>query len=296
MVGLGAVGGLVAGALQKAGHHVSALTSPDHRHALADRGYTVYSPRFGDFRVNPIVLERLEIPCDTIFICVKAYRLERALRAIDAGRIGDATVVPLLNGLEHMAVLRGLFEPSRVLAGSIGRIETKRAAFDVVIHSNPDARVWLAGLPEAAGRVEAVASLLRSARFDVDIVADESTLLWGKLVRLAPLACLTAASGLTLGEVRSAEPWRSALEEAVAETVAAARAHGVELSVDAMLELIAGLPGHISTSMARDIEAGRPSELDAIAGAVRRAAADVGLTCPTLEAMAERAAGVRATS
>jgi 2-dehydropantoate 2-reductase len=201
-------------------------------------------------------------------------------------------VVPLLNGVEHMALLRHSFEPSRVVAGSIGRIEVKRTAFDVVLHTNPEAWIGLAAAPPAAARAEAVARLLRAAGFEVDLAADEPTLLWGKLVRLAPLACLTAASQLTLGEVRRREPWASLLQAAVAEVAAVARAHGARVSADEALSKIAALPGHISTSLARDIAAGGESELDAIAGAVRRAAAAAGLACPTVDALHARLGGL----
>jgi 2-dehydropantoate 2-reductase len=107
--------------------------------------------------------------------------------------------------------------------------------------------------------------------------------MWSKLVRLGPLALTTSASERPIGYVRTDPQWRKALQKVIAETVAVANADGARIDPAVPLgELDADHPT-LSSSMQRDIAAGRPPELDAIPGAVLRAARKHGLECPTVE-------------
>jgi 2-dehydropantoate 2-reductase len=102
-------------------------------------------------------------------------------------------------------------------------------------------------------------------------------------VRLAPLAAATAITQRTLGELRSDADWRSTLETAVAEACAVAAMDGVTLNEAAPWEILDAMPASVTTSTARDAAAGRPTELDAILGAVVRAARRLGVATPTLD-------------
>jgi 2-dehydropantoate 2-reductase len=114
--------------------------------------------------------------------------------------------------------------------------------------------------------------------------------LWSKLVRLVALACTTSASGRTIGFIRSDPEWRSTLEACINEAAAVADAEGARVDPRATLaELDEAHPG-LGSSMQRDIAAGREPELDAIAGAVRRAAKRRGIECPTLARLTEQIA------
>jgi 2-dehydropantoate 2-reductase len=86
-----------------------------------------------------------------------------------------------------------------------------------------------------------------------------------------------------IGELRSDPEWRRRLQEAIAETCRVAAADGVDLSAEAEWEIIASMPPLLTSSTARDIAAGRPSELDAITGAAVRAGYRVGVATPQLE-------------
>jgi 2-dehydropantoate 2-reductase len=83
---------------------------------------------------------------------------------------------------------------------------------------------------------------------------------------------------------------RSALERAIAETVAVANADGARLEASDTLAELEQAHAELGSSMQRDIAAGREPELDAIAGAVLRAGARHGLRCPTVQWLAERVA------
>jgi len=107
--------------------------------------------------------------------------------------------------------------------------------------------------------------------------------MWSKLVRLNALACTTSAYDKLLGEIRSTPELRADLVAAIEEACAVGRADGAH-DVDPAVALAELDAAHdtLGTSMQRDIAAGREPELDAIPGAVLRAAARRGLRCPTI--------------
>ena len=114
----------------------------------------------------------------------------------------------------------------------------------------------------------------------------EAQALWSKLVRLNALALTTSASDRAIGFIRSDPHWREQLEGAIDEAVAAARAEGAELTRDTPLGELLEAHAELGSSMQRDIAAGRPPELDAIAGSVLRAGERNGLAMPTITRLA----------
>jgi 2-dehydropantoate 2-reductase len=118
----------------------------------------------------------------------------------------------------------------------------------------------------------------------------EARILWGKLVRLNTLACMTAAYDAPLGAIRSDPARWAELEACVREGAAVARAEGAEIDPAVVFGEFEAIHDGFGTSMQRDVAAGREPELDAIAGAVLRAGARHGIACPTIAALAARVA------
>ena len=113
-------------------------------------------------------------------------------------------------------------------------------------------------------------------------------MLWSKLTRLNALALTTSASDRPIGFIRADPRWRSALEGAVRETAAAANAEGAGLAPADTLAELDRAHADLGSSMQRDIAAGREPELDAIAGAVIRAADRHGLEHPVTTWLRDR--------
>ena len=126
---------------------------------------------------------------------VKAPQLEAALELAQVERVGDATVVPLLNGVDHVPVLRAQYE--NVLAASIV-VESERIEPGLVRHLR-GTRVALA----PGERRDAIADELRATGLDVAYAPDDATVLWGKLALIAPLALTTTALGAPVGTVEA---------------------------------------------------------------------------------------------
>jgi 2-dehydropantoate 2-reductase len=275
VLGPGGVGGLVAGALARAGTDVTVVAREGTAAAIASGGLHIESVRLGRFTVHPPAVAELEVPVDVLIVAVKAPQLDASLGRI---RGEPRLVVPLLNGFEHLAVLRERFGAARVPAGAI-RIVAQRTAPGHVAHTSANFRIELAP-PDPD--VSALAHVLRAAELPTAVRSSEAEVLWSKLCRLNALALTTGASGLTIGEVRGHPRWRLLLEGAVDETAAVARAEGAAIDDHVVLEDLAELSADARSSLALDVEAGGETELDAIGGAVLRAAARHGLAAPTV--------------
>jgi 2-dehydropantoate 2-reductase len=283
VLGPGGVGGLIAAALARAGSDVVVVARGDSAEAIARDGIAVSSVVLGDFGARPRAPARLDEPVDALLVATKATGLEAALDRVDAT---PGLVVPLLNGLDHFAVLRERF-PDRVAAGTI-LVESTRTAPGRIDQTSRFLQVELAADDERLrAPLEALRALLDGAGIPARIGESEAQVVWSKLVRLNALACATAAYGVPLGSILADPDRRSKLEAAVAETAAVARAEGAEVDPDAALAELHEAHPELVSSLARDVAAGRDSELDAIPGSVLRAAARHGLECPTVAELAE---------
>jgi 2-dehydropantoate 2-reductase len=231
------------------------------------------------------VVEQLARPVDLLLVTVKAPVLEDAIERIDPAAVNGAVVVPLLNGLEHMDVLRARFG-DRVVAGSISHFQAYRAGRVQIVEATASPVVTIASERLSSSEVEQAADMLRRARIDVRVGQNEKRVLWHKVARIAPLAAATAVTGRTVGELRDDPVWRPKLELAIAEACAVADADGVSLRPSSQWTIIDDMADETKPSAARDVAAGRRSELDAILGAVLRVAERHDVPCPTLTELA----------
>jgi 2-dehydropantoate 2-reductase len=285
VLGPGGVGGLVAGALDRAGTPVVVVARESTAELIAERGLRVSSVRLGDFLAHPRALARLEEPVDALVVATKATGLREALdRIADRPSSGPpGLVLPLLNGLDHLAPLRERFGAQAVVAGTI-RVEADRPQAGVVVHTSQFLRIDMASrYPEARPRMEALAAALKEAGIPARVEGSEPQVMWGKLVRLNALACTTSAFDKLLGEILSTPELRGELVGAIEEGCAVAAADGAHIDAADPLGELSAAHATLGSSMQRDIAAGRPPELDAIPGAVLRAAARHGVPCPTIE-------------
>ena len=292
VLGPGGVGGFVAAALARAGERVIVVAHEQTAAIIERDGIHVQSVRLGEFSATPAASPTLQQPVDALIVATKATTLTRALERIQTD---PPLVVPLLNGLDHIGVLRGRFGAERVAAGTI-RIDSARTAPGEIVQSSPFLRVDLAadsGALDAA--LKHFAATLERAGIPAEIGSSEVQILWSKLVRLNALACTTSATGRAVGFIRSDPEWRAALEACIVEGAAVARAEGADVDARARIAELDEAHAELESSMQQDIAAGREPELDAIPGAVLRAAQRHGLQCPTIERLrAEIAARIDA--
>ena len=276
ILGAGGVGGFVGGALARAGYEVVLLLRAETlaRHPPRLR---VESVALGEFEVEVATTSLLDRDVDALWVTSKAGQLEAALEHAPADRVGGAAVVPLLNGVDHIAVLRARYE--HVLPAVI-YVESERIEPGLVRQPTPFARVVVAPGPRQAE----IADDLRRAGFEVALASDELTLLWQKLALLAPLALTTTARGAPVGVVQDDPDWNARLLASHDEAAAVALAEGARIDAPTLRGTLLGFSGgEMRTSMQKDFDAHRPLELDAIAGQIVRGGQRHRLATPTTE-------------
>jgi 2-dehydropantoate 2-reductase len=219
----------------------------------------------------------LDREVDVLWVTPKAAQLEAALELAPADRVGDAAVVPLLNGVDHVVMLRARYD--QVLA-AVFYGESERLEPGLVRQRTSFARVVVG----PGARQDGIADELRRAGLDVALASDELTLLWEKLALLAPLALTTTARGAPVGVVQADPDWKVRLLGSHDEAAAVALAEGARIDSPTLRStLLEFSGGEMRTSMQKDFDAHRPLELDAIAGPILRGGQRHRIATPTTE-------------
>ena len=280
VLGAGGVGALLAAALSRSGVDVVVLMRESTLSRYPGR-FVVESAVLGSFSADVPATSQLDREVDVVWVTVKSIGLEAALSLAPADRVGGSVVIPLLNGVDHLGVLRERYP--KVVAGAL-RAETERVDDGRIVQRSPFVRIDLVGEEDVARDVLA-------SGIDCRSVEDEVTLLWQKLAFLAPLALATTAAEAPLGAIRDTDLYR----QAQGETVAVALAEGAGFDEQALAQLVRAASDEMRSSMQRDLAAGHVLELDAIAGPVLRGGRRHGIdTAATQALVAQVDAHVRA--
>ncbi|MFJ6082338.1 ketopantoate reductase family protein [Streptomyces sp. NPDC092369] len=277
VLGPGGIGGLLAGLLARAGHRVICLAGDTTAQTLRTDGIRVRSGLYGDFTARVEADAVLREPVDVCLVAVKHTALDAALERVPPAALGDALLVPFLNGVEHPAALRARYR-RELVAPAVIRAESTRPAPGLIELGSPFAEIDLTGDPVPRERLDTLARTLNTAGPTTRVLDDETATLWAKMSFLAPFALLTTRYALPLGEVRTRH--RAELTALVEETAAVSRACGGPSDPAQSLARYDAFPPGTKSSMQRDAEAGRPLELDAIGGALLRAAQRHGVGVP----------------
>lgn len=287
--GTGAVGGYYGGRLAHAGQDVTFIARGAHLTAIRETGLRVDSIQ-GDFLVHPA--KATDDPhsigtADLVVIAVKAWQLDDAIEQMKP-LIGDnTTILPLLNGMEHMDKLLAAFDRSHVLGG-LCRISAHVAAPGHIRHVGVQPYIAFGELDNSkSARVEAVHQMFAALKdILVEVPADIHVTMWEKFIFISGTSGVGAYTRQPIGEYRVIPEARQMLIDAMNETAAVARARGVQVpasTVDDTMKRIDNLPHAMLASMQKDMMEGRPSELNEQTGAVIRMGKAAGVPTPTHE-------------
>jgi 2-dehydropantoate 2-reductase len=267
VLGPGGVGGLIGAALARAGQPVTLITR--------EPGYptrvSVESDKLGGFEAEVATTTRLEAPVDVLWVTTKATQLEAALPSAPAPMV-EGTVTPLLNGADHVARLRELYRA--VTPGTI-RVEAEKLGPGRFVQRGGFITVELAGVMAAD-----IAAELEAAGIEARVAEDELSMLWRKLVLLAPLALTTTATMRSIGGVRDDPRWRERLLGVLDEACEVAAALGARIDLEQSRGSLLAMPDFMRSSMQKDKELERPLELEAIAGPIVRGGREHGIPTP----------------
>ena len=284
--GTGGVGGYFGGRLAQAGEDVTFIARGEHLRAIRTNGLKVDSSS-GDFVVYPAqatddVRELGET--DLVIPGVKAWQVPDAARAIKPVVGPNTTVVPLQNGVEAVPQLVAELGPDSVIGG-LCRIVSYVVAPGHIRHAGFTPTIIIGELDNRRSeRIEKIAQVFRHAGLDTTIAPDIQVALWTKFLFIASFSGVGAVADAPAGVLRSDPKWRAQMQSAMEEIYALAHARGVKLPPDSVANVMAAvdaLPEDATSSMQRDIAAGKPSELESQNGAVVRMARDARLDVPT---------------
>ncbi len=273
ILGAGAIGGLVGTALGSLGEDITVIVRPG---TLASFPASLLLERpSGSLTVPVKAVAALTKPVDVLWIATKTYQLQTALETVKAS---PGCVVPLLNGVDHIAVLRTRFGKDRVVPATIA-VEAEKLASGRFIQRSPFVRLNLAsgGEPLLGDIIRRLSDL----GFTCQFIQNEQTLLWGKLCFLAPLALMSSASGMSVGEFSADALWKQKLRLALAEACAVAKASGAQVDALQIQAVFDSVPPGMRSSMQKDLAAGRQLELDAIGGPIVRGGERYGIDVST---------------
>ncbi len=283
--GVGGAGGYVGARLAQAGEEIGWIARGAQLDALRSRGLRVESVH-GDFTLGPLraTADPAEVGrVDAVILGVKVWQIRDAARAMGPLIGPDTCVLPLQNGVEAADDLRSVLGPGPPLGG-VAKILSFLVAPGHIRHVGGPSSIALAELDDRPSeRVERLRATLRAAGIVVEVPTSIQPAIWEKFLFVASLGGVGSVSRAPIGIVRSVPQTRALLEEAMREIRDLAQARGVRLADDVVarsLALVDEQPAEGTTSLQRDLAAGRRSELEWWSGAVARLGAESRVPAP----------------
>lgn len=283
--GAGGVGAYFGARLAEAGVELAIVARGAHLAAIRAEGLRVDSV-LGDMRVRPSVASDAASdvgPVDVVLLGVKTWQLGAALPALRALIGADTLIVPLQNGVEAVDELVRAFGTQHVAGGVCG-------GFCFIVgpgHVRHIGGATFIKFGELDGRrtprVAALERAFERANVEAHVPGDIRAALWEKLMLVVPFGGLGAVTRAPIGVLMTEPGTRELLERGMREIEAVGRASGVSLAADIVprtLGVLAGVTPSGTSSLQRDIAAGKRSELDEWTGAVVRLGRRVGVPTP----------------
>jgi 2-dehydropantoate 2-reductase len=285
VLGAGAVGGYYGGQLARIGHDVTCFARGANLAALREHGLELRTPE-GVFRPHVAATDRIEElkPADFAILAVKSYSLTAIAPAVRHVAEQGAAIAPFLNGVETAEQLWALGVPRAAVIGGLTTISVARVQPGVVERRGS---LQIVVLGEFAGRATERVTAFAAALWEAGVEARTSDRivveLWQKFAFITTLAAACGLARSPVGPLRTSVLGRRLFERAVSEVIQVAQARGIPLpehEAARVLALIDGLPPGMRPSFLLDLEAGGPTELDILSGAVSRFADQAGVATP----------------
>lgn len=287
IMGPGGVGGYYGGLLSQKGQEVIFIARGAHLQAICEKGLHVKSVH-GDFLVSPARAtdDPAEVgPVDLILFTTKTYHTDVAAQAIKPMVGQETVVVPLQNGIDAAERI-GAYVGREHLVGGVTWLSAAIEAPGVIGQYSQFRRIVLGEFDgKMTARLKMIYETLQATGITVEMSDNILKVLWTKFVFISSASALGSLTRATIGEYRHVPETRDVLTEALREVVAVAQARGVKLEgdlVDKTLEFIDNAATDMKTSMQRDVEAGRPSELESMIGVVPRLGRQIGVSTPVM--------------
>jgi len=287
IVGAGALGGLVGAQLTAGGEDVTLIEINEARtRMLNETGLYVAEGNKGEMCVPVKVATNVaNLPvADLVFISVKSYQTEAALRS-SLPIIGpDTFILSMQNGIGNTETMAKIVDPRQILSG---------ITYHSIQHVGPNRIRYRPGIKpiqiapyegETTDKIRAVGDMFRNSGLDTEVADQIDDVIWQKLLHNAVVNPVSALTGLTCRELLDDPHLQSFMRDLCLEIIAVMKAHGVPIvnEEDPYAPVIASQKalGKNRPSMWQDLARSYRTEVDAINGAVVREAEKLGLDAP----------------
>ncbi len=285
IVGAGGIGSYYAGTLSRAGHRGHLMARGEHLDVMRSRGLEVRTPD-SSFTARPEVSDDggIVANCEYVLVSVKSYSLSEVGPSLVGAAKNGATIVPLLNGADVAERLEALGVPSASIVGGIIHASLVRSEPGVVIRKSPGDRVTVGEFDRSASArtrkiVDAFSGAGSTAAVSDDITRD----IWRKFALIVPMGIACGLARRPMGPVLATESGRKLVANSLHEVALVARAAAGTLD-DAeeskVRDDLFAIGPAIKPSFLLDLERGGPTELDLLAGTVRRIGRQHGVATP----------------
>jgi 2-dehydropantoate 2-reductase len=282
IMGAGGVGGCLGGLLAKAGNDVSLIARGEHLEALREHGLKVIRPG-GEIIVEiQATGDPSEVgQVDLVLFTVKTFQNRHVITSLKSLMGPETSVITLQNGVESHEQLSAVLGASNILPGAYWA--SSHILSPGVISEDVEARVSFGAVDDTESlRALDIRKVFRDAGIEAELSPNPLRVLWEKFVVLSALSGITSAAQTRPKELLQFPDARKMFCDAMEEALAVGLAKGVDLPANLVqdsLNYIDGLPDFQNT-MHSDYEAGRPTELDALSGAVIRLGNQIGVKTP----------------
>jgi 2-dehydropantoate 2-reductase len=288
-VGAGALGGYYGGMLLKGGADVTFLVRTRRAAQLAERGLIIRTPD-SEFTtpVKTVQSGAVGGPYDVVLLACKAYDLDGAVDDFASALASDGGVLPVLNGINHIATLIDRLGAARVLGGVVVFLVSVTPEGDIAVPGYGTGQTSFGELTgQRSARCEAIRSALAAGGVESTISGDIVAEMWAKFCGVGAAAAVAALTRARAGEVAATSAGADFVAAAFDECARIGSAEA-KPPPPAIREIVLGLWRQTGStygpSILFDIENGRPTEGEHIIGDLVRRADRLGVEAPILRA------------
>lgn len=293
VIGIGGVGGYLAGMLANTYDHVSLVARGKRRESIQKNGLVLYSDYNGELVAYPenVVANARELGVqDYIFICVKNYSLEEVCKDL-AGCVDEHTViVPVMNGVDPGERTRTYLQKGTVVDSLIYIVSFAKEDYSIVqqdLFANLKIGIQNASEKERE-KVQAVKELLQKAKIDCEAAEDIEAEIWKKYMLNCAYNVMTAFYRENIGTLRSNAEKVEEYRTLLTECYSVASVKGVHIQKEfietQMHRFLYELADDATSSLQRDVEAGKKqTELETFCGYLVREGRRLGVPVPLTE-------------
>jgi 2-dehydropantoate 2-reductase len=287
VLGAGAIGGYFGGKLVEKGEDITFLVRENRQKKIKENGLVIKSV-FGDTTVFPKTITVNDSPSsfDLIILSTKAYHLENAIADIKPFVGEHTTVLPLLNGIAHVPLLRKELDEQNVIGG-LCYISTTLDDEGAVIQTSPFNRIVIGEFDGTlSSRIEGIKHLFEGTKTTCDISDNIEQDMWHKYLYIATLSGVTTLFRSPIGAIRSSEGSRSFMEALLNEVKTIMERYDAPLGEGISQQHLASFdssPYGYKSSMLKDMERNAPIEGEHIHGYLLWLSKELNLNSPLLK-------------